>query len=315
MKRTLLLTILGVLLSHGTRAQLAQNPDKFLGNITTSYQIDYGTEKFYQLWNQITPENETKWDQIEGWSRGSFSWTNCDRIYNYAKTHKFPFKFHTLVWGSQYPKWMDNLSKEQQLKALTEWMDAVKKRYPDLKLINVELTQQFLTHMRVALWAGLLVVSPYILYHLFAFVAPGLYRTERRLAVRAVVAGYLLFLAGVALNYFVIFPFTVRFLGGYQVSADVENTITLGSYIAVLGVLSLVMGVVFELPVLCWLLAKMGVLKAGFMKRYRRHAIVVIVILAAVITPTGDPFTLSLVAVPIYLLWELSIMVVKHVER
>ncbi len=185
----------------------------------------------------------------------------------------------------------------------------------DLKLINVELTQQFLTHMRVALWAGLLVVSPYILYHLFAFVAPGLYRTERRLAVRAVVAGYLLFLAGVALNYFVIFPFTVRFLGGYQVSADVENTITLGSYIAVLGVLSLVMGVVFELPVLCWLLAKMGVLKAGFMKRYRRHAIVVIVILAAVITPTGDPFTLSLVAVPIYLLWELSIMVVKHVER
>ena len=137
MKRTLLLTILGVLLSHGTRAQLAQNPDKFLGNITTSYQIDYGTEKFYQLWNQITPENESKWDQIEGWSRGSFSWTNCDRIYNYAKTHKFPFKFHTLVWGSQYPKWMDNLSKEQQLKALTEWMDAVKKRYPDLKLIDV----------------------------------------------------------------------------------------------------------------------------------------------------------------------------------
>ena len=187
---------------------------------------------------------------------------------------------------------------------------------PDgMQLINVELTQQFLTHMRVALWAGLLVVSPYILYQLFAFVAPGLYQAERRLAVRAVVSGYVLFLAGVALNYFVIFPFTVRFLGGYQVSADVANTITLSRYISVLGVLSLVMGVVFELPVLCWLLAKIGVLKAQFMKHYRRHAIVVIVILAAIITPTGDPFTLSLVAIPIYLLWELSILIVKSVEK
>ncbi len=186
---------------------------------------------------------------------------------------------------------------------------------PDgMQLINVELTQQFLTHMRVALWGGLLVVSPYILYQMFAFVAPGLYKAERRLAVRAVGAGYLLFLAGVALNYFVIFPFTVRFLGGYQVSAEVQNTITLSSYISVLGVLSLVMGAVFELPVLCWLLAKIGVLKADFMKKYRRHAIVVIVILGAIITPTGDPFTLSLVAVPIYLLWELSIIIVKKVE-
>lgn len=118
-------------------AQLSTNPDKFLGNITTSYQIDYGNEKFYTLWNQITPENESKWDQIEGGKRGSFSWSNCDRIYNYAKQHKFPFKFHTLVWGSQYPKWMDNLSMEQQYAAIVEWMDAVKKRYPDLQMIDV----------------------------------------------------------------------------------------------------------------------------------------------------------------------------------
>ena len=184
-----------------------------------------------------------------------------------------------------------------------------------MQLINVELTQQFLTHMRVALWAGIIIVSPYILYQMFAFVAPGLYAVERRLALRAVGSGYLLFLAGVALNYFVIFPFTVRFLGGYQVSAEVENTITLSSYIAVLGVMSLVMGVLFELPVLCWLLAKIGVLKVSFMRHYRRHAIVFIVILAAIITPTGDPFTMTLVALPIYLLWELSILIVKRVEK
>ena len=187
---------------------------------------------------------------------------------------------------------------------------------PDgMQLINIELTQQLLIHMRVALWAGLLVVSPYILYQLFAFVAPGLYHTERMLAVRAVGCGYLLFLAGLVLNYFVIFPITVRFLGDYQVNATVTNSITLSSYISVLGVMSLVMGVVFELPVLCWLLAKIGVLKADFMKRYRRHAIVVIVILGAVITPTGDPFTLALVSVPIYLLWELSILIVKHTQK
>ena len=187
---------------------------------------------------------------------------------------------------------------------------------PDgMQLINIELTQQLLIHMRVALWAGLLVVSPYILYQLFAFVAPGLYHTERMLAVRAVGCGYLLFLAGLVLNYFVIFPITVRFLGDYQVNATVTNSITLSSYISVLGVMSLVRGVVFELPVLCWLLAKIGVLKADFMKKYRRHAIVVILIIGAVITPTGDPFTLALVSVPIYLLWELSILIVIHTQK
>ena len=185
----------------------------------------------------------------------------------------------------------------------------------DMQLINVDLTQQFLIHMRVALWAGLLLVSPYIIYELFAFVAPGLYQLERRMAIRAVGGGYLLFMAGVALNYFIIFPITVRFLGDYQVSAEVTNQITLTSYIDIFLMMSLLLGIVFELPVLCWLLAKIGVLKADFMKHYRRHAIVVIVILGAIITPTGDPFTLALVSIPIYLLWELSILIVKRTEK
>ena len=185
----------------------------------------------------------------------------------------------------------------------------------DMQLINVDLTQQFLIHMRVALWAGLLLVSPYIIYELFAFVAPGLYQLERRMAISAVGGGYLLFMAGVALNYFIIFPITVRFLGDYQVSAEVTNQITLTSYIDIFLMMSLLLGIVFELPVLCWLLAKIGVLKADFMKHYRRHAVVVIVILGAIITPTGDPFTLALVSIPIYLLWELSIFIVKHAER
>ncbi len=185
----------------------------------------------------------------------------------------------------------------------------------DIQLVNIEITQQFLTHMKVSLFAGLLVVSPYVLYQLFAFVAPGLYTLERRMALRAVGGGYLLFVAGLLLNYFIVFPFTVDFLGNYQVSDAVPNRISLSSYISLLLVMSLLMGVVFELPVLCWLLAKFDILKSSFMKKYRRHAIVAILIIAAVITPTGDPFTLSLVSVPIYLLWELSILIVKKVEK
>lgn len=182
-------------------------------------------------------------------------------------------------------------------------------------LFNPELAQQFLVHMRVALWMGLLVVSPYILYLLFHFIAPGLYAHEKRYALRAVGGGYVMFLMGVALNYFVIFPLTFRFLGTYQVSAEVPNQIALTSYVSMMLTLCLMMGLVFELPILCWLLAKLGVLKAKMMTQYRRHAIVVIVIVAAVITPTGDPLTLSVVALPIYALYEFSIRLVKHTQK
>ena len=131
-----LLTALMAMASTGAKAQLSTNPDKFLGNITTSYQVDYGREKYYTLWNQITCENESKWSSIEP-SRNSFNWGGSDNAYNYAKNHNFPFKFHTLIWGSQYPGFMDNLSTEQQYKAIVEWMDAVKKHYPNLEMIDV----------------------------------------------------------------------------------------------------------------------------------------------------------------------------------
>lgn len=182
----------------------------------------------------------------------------------------------------------------------------------NIELFNPELAQQFLVHMRVALWMGLLIVSPYLLYLLFYFVAPGLYANERRYAVRAIGSGYVMFLMGVALNYLLIFPLTFRFLGTYQVSPDVPNQIALTSYISMLLMLCFLMGVVFELPVLCWLLAKIGILKAEFMTHYRRHAIVVILIVAAVITPSGDALTLSIVALPIYLLYEISVLIVRR---
>lgn len=183
-----------------------------------------------------------------------------------------------------------------------------------VQLINTQLASQFITHMKVACYAGILLASPYIIYQLFRFVSPALYANERRYVVQMTFWGYLLFMLGVLLNYFLIFPLTFRFLGTYQVSALVENTITLTSYVDTLMMLSLMMGIVFEIPILSWLFAKLGFLTSSFMKKYRRHAIVLILIVAAFITPTSDVFTLTLVSLPMYLLYEISIGVVKRTE-
>ena len=180
-----------------------------------------------------------------------------------------------------------------------------------IHLMNTGLTEQFMIHMRTAIYAGLLVASPYVLYELFRFVSPGLYQNERHYAVWIVGAAYLMFIIGTLINYFVVFPLTVRFLGTYQVSPDVANMLTLQSYIDTLLGMSLVMGVVFELPVVCALMGRMGLLTDHFMAEYRRHAVVAILVVAAIITPTTDVFTLFIVALPIYLLYEVSIQIVR----
>ena len=180
-----------------------------------------------------------------------------------------------------------------------------------IQLINTGLTEQFMVHMRTAMYTGLLAASPYIIYELFGFVSPGLYDNERRYAFRLVSAAYVMFMLGTLLNYFLVFPLTVRFLGTYQVSADVTNMLTLQSYIDTFIGLSFLMGVLFELPVVCWLMGRMGIINSQMMAAYRRHAIVAILIVAAVVTPTTDVFTLFVVALPIWMLYELSILIVK----
>lgn len=180
-----------------------------------------------------------------------------------------------------------------------------------LHLMNTGLTEQFMIHVKTALYAGLLLASPYVLYALFSFIAPALYADERRYAVRITLSAYVMFIAGTLLNYFLVFPLTVRFLGTYQVSTDIDNMLTIQSYMDTLITMSLLMGVVFELPVVAWLLARMGLVNSAMMANYRRHAIVAILIVAAVITPTTDVFTLFVVSLPIWLLYELSILIVR----
>lgn len=184
-----------------------------------------------------------------------------------------------------------------------------------IHLMNIGLTEQFMIHLKTAFAFGVLMASPYIIKVLFDFIRPALYENERKHSVSIVLAAYLMFLVGVAVNYLFVFPLTVRFLGTYQVSEEVSNMLTLQSYMDTLLMMCIVFGIVFEIPILSWLLARFGLLKVEWMTRYRRHAIVAILILAAIITPTGDAFTLLIVSLPIWLLYELSVVVVRRVQR
>lgn len=179
-----------------------------------------------------------------------------------------------------------------------------------VQLINTRLAQQFLLHVKASLCAGVVLTLPYLIYLLFHFVSPALYSHERRYAVRLVVAGYVMFMLGVLLSYFLIFPLIFRFLGSYQVSEAVANTVTLESYMDSLMSITLSMGILSEIPVICWILGRMGLINARMMSHYRRHVIVALLIVAAIITPTSDVFTLSLVALPMWLLYEISILIV-----
>lgn len=180
------------------------------------------------------------------------------------------------------------------------------------RLINTGLAQQFMLHVKVSAWVGCMLASPYILYQLFGFVSPALYANERRYAVRLVLSGSVMFVLGLMLSYFLIFPLTFRFLSTYQVSSVVENTVTIESYIDTLMSISFTMGIVFEIPILCWVLGRVGIIDGQLMRRYRRHVCVILLVIGAVITPTADVFTLLLVSLPMYLLYELSIHIVAR---
>ena len=180
-----------------------------------------------------------------------------------------------------------------------------------VKLVNINLAAPFLIHMSTAFWMSVVTAMPYLFYEVWRFISPALYPNEMRGVRKAMAIGTVMFFVGVLLGYFMVYPLTLRFLSTYQLSGLIENQISLNSYIDNFMMLNLCMGAAFELPLLAWLLSLLGLVNKAFLRKYRRHAVVVIVILAAVITPTGDPFTLSVVAIPLYLLYELSILMIK----
>lgn len=181
----------------------------------------------------------------------------------------------------------------------------------NLELINIDIAAQFFTHIKVTFLVAVVICFPVICFELWKFVAPGLYDNERSVIKKAFGLGAGLFYLGIAVGYFIVMPVLLFFFNGYQVSGTIENTFALTSYISIFMAMVFVMGLLFEFPSVLAVLSHVGLINRDDMKEWRRYAIVVILILSAILTPTGDPFTMLVVALPLYLLYEFSIFICK----
>jgi sec-independent protein translocase protein TatC len=182
-------------------------------------------------------------------------------------------------------------------------------------LINTQLSGQFTMHMWIAFVAGLILGFPYVIWELWRFVKPGLKETERKYTSGLVFFISTLFAIGVAFGYYIIAPLSINFLGNYQMSSDVKNMIEMDSFISTITTITLASGLVFELPIVVYFLTKIGLMSPQFMRKFRKHAVIVILIVAAVITPSPDVTSQLLVAFPLYLLYEISIFVSMYVLK
>ncbi len=184
----------------------------------------------------------------------------------------------------------------------------------ELKIINIDLSGQFTTHMYISFFAGMVVAAPYIIWEIWRFIKPALYEKERKYSSGAVVSMSVLFILGVMFSYFLIVPLTLSFFGSYQVSEAVNNQIALSSYISTVVSVTVSLGVVFELPVFVYFLTKVGIITPEFLKRNRKYTIVILLTIAAIITPP-DIISQILVAIPLYALYELSILVSQRISK
>ncbi len=182
-------------------------------------------------------------------------------------------------------------------------------------IININVATQFMKHFVLSFWMGLVLAFPFVLYEIWKFIKPALFPEEEKSLGSAFVFGGGMFYLGCALGYCVIFPFAFRFLTQYQLSEVIDNQISMDSYLNNFLVIIFMMGLLFELPLVAMILSKMKLIHKGFMRQYRKHAVVALIALAAVITPTGDPFTLAVVFIPLYMLYELSIVLVRPAPK
>ncbi len=183
----------------------------------------------------------------------------------------------------------------------------------NIKIININMSGQFMTHMYISMVAGVIVAFPYIIYEIWSFIGPALHSKEKRHSGGAVFFSSLLFLLGVLFSYFLIVPLTVNFLGTYQVSEFVENNMSLSSYISTVVSVTFAVGLVFELPIFVYFLTKVGIITPTFMKKNRKYMLVILLAISAIITPP-DVFSQILVVIPLYGLYEMSIGISRRVH-
>ncbi|MES2836316.1 MAG: twin-arginine translocase subunit TatC [Bacteroidota bacterium] len=227
----------------------------------------------------------------------------------------FPeFLFDTIIFAPKHPEFWTYRMLCQLDEALGAGGMLCITEIP-FELINTELSAQFTTHMWISFVGGLICGLPYLLWELWRFIKPALRQKELGYAKGIVFFTSMLFLIGVLFGYYVIVPLSVNFLGTYQVSVEVKNTIQMSSFISTVTTITLAAGIVFELPIVVYFLSKIGIMTPTFMRKFRKHAVVVILIVSAVITPSPDITSQLLVAFPLYFLYEISIFVSAYVIR
>lgn len=224
----------------------------------------------------------------------------------------YRYLFDTVLLGPKNPEFFTN----RLMCSLANYMNSpsICINSKPFQIINIDMSGQFNAHMSVSLYAGLILAFPYIIYQLWKFISPALYEKERKKAGGAIVIISILYIVGVFFGYYFIVPFSVDFLGTYNISDQVLNQINLGSYISLVSSLSLVSGLVFELPVIIYFLTKLGIITPSFLRKYRRHAFIVILIIAAIISPP-DVLSMTLIAIPLWVLFEVSILVSSRIFK
>ena len=185
----------------------------------------------------------------------------------------------------------------------------------DAKLINLDMSGQFTLQMNSGITAGLILGIPYLLFEVWLFIKPALLENERKSASGFVFFASVLFFVGVAFGYYIISPLSINFLLTFTVDESIQNTITVDSYLSTILTLTLGSGIIFQLPVVIYILSKLGVMTPKFMRASRRYAAVLILVVAAIVTPTADPYTMMIVALPLFILYEFSIMISANIER
>jgi len=185
----------------------------------------------------------------------------------------------------------------------------------DAKIINTEMAGQFTLQLNSCVMVGIVLGIPYLLFEIWLFVKPALHDTERKSASGFVAFASFLFFLGILFGYYIICPLSINFLTNFTVSTEIENTFTIDSYLSSVMTLTLGSGIIFQLPVIIYILSKLGVMTPAFMRASRRYSTVLILIIAAIVTPTADPYTMLIVAMPLFLLYELSIYISAAIEK
>jgi sec-independent protein translocase protein TatC len=231
------------------------------------------------------------------------------------------FYFTDFIWGDiiMGPKKVDFWTYRMMCKLVNAFPSVIPKDFCinviDAKLINTEMAGQFTLQMNSCVMAGVILGVPYLLFELWLFIKPALHENERKSASGFVLFASALFFTGVLFGYYVIAPLSINFLLTFTVDPSITNTITIDSYLSLILTLALGSGIIFQLPVIIYILSKLGLMTPKFMRASRRYAVVLILIVAAIVTPTSDPYTMLIVAFPLFLLYEASIMISANIER